>query len=175
MSTIDIDIDIIKDTEPAIERELISDMFPTIEEVRYFTDMVHRRNSIAVKEFCEKCYIVRAWLTDIDFFKPFFWISKEQYKMVADILGYNTDSTYFGAVVTQQHEVEKKALILNNKKYFFYDKMSTPTDYKKALADVFYHTVVVGASTLAINWALENGKIINKTELKLDTILVNYS
>ena len=59
MSTINIDtflgqelfsdmstIDIIKDTDPIMERELFSDIFPTIEEAWYFTDMI--RLGIAV-------------------------------------------------------------------------------------------------------------------------------
>ena len=81
------------------------------------------------------------------------------------------------------HEVwMEQALILKNKIYFFYNKYQHQhykkaladefkyqhQHYKKALADEFNHIAVVSAPTLAINWTLEKGKIINKTELKLN-------
>ena len=40
--------------------------------------------------------------------------------------------------------------------------MSTP-DYKKTIADTFYHTTVVVAGALIVNFALEKGKNVEKT------------
>ena len=45
--------------------------------------------------------------------------------------------------------------------------MST-SDYKKAIADAFYHTAVVGPDTLIISYGLEKVKIVGKTELKFE-------
>ena len=43
--------------------------------------------------------------------------------------------------------------------------MST-LDYKKTIANTFYHTAIVGADALIINYGLEKGKIVGNTELK---------
>ena len=42
------------------------------------------------------------------------------------------------------------------------------SDYKKTIADTFCHIAVVGTGPLIINFGLEKGKIIEKTELKIE-------
>ena len=41
--------------------------------------------------------------------------------------------------------------------------------YKKTIANTFYHIAVLVTGALLINYSLEKGKIVRKTELKLDT------
>ena len=47
--------------------------------------------------------------------------------------------------------------------------MIMPTsDYKKTIPNTFYHTAVLGAGALIINYGLDKGKIVGKTELEFD-------